>query len=95
MSSRMLFPDAVIQEAFSKKETWNNARNYWTNHLWFQKNQRKLKKSHSGQLVIVLNEEVFFSSEDAEKVRKKLRHTPNRYEAYIQYIPAANELLLL
>ncbi len=90
-----LFPDVTIQEALSKKETWDSYQKYWANHNWLDQNFEQIREKYEGRVVVVVNQNIAFSSDNMEEIRKEVRgfDTPN--EAYIRYIPAENELLLL
>lgn len=91
----LLFPDAVVQEALSKKKTWDDTRKYWDNYQWFEQNLEQIKMAHKGKVVIVLDGKIIFDSENMEEVRKILRTLSAPNQSYIRYVPAENELLLL
>ena len=95
VEKRFLFLDKVIEKALNNDKTWDDHEAYRTNAEWLEHNLESIKEQHRGQVVVVLDRQIVFSDQDTSKVREKIRSLPNRNQAYIRYIPAEKELLLL
>jgi len=89
-------PVDLIQEVINDKRVWENGEKYIENAMWFKENSEDVKQKHKGQVIVVQDKEVIFSSEKPEEVRKKLRsfNQIQRIQSYIFYIPREGEMAL-
>ena len=69
---------------------------YGENSDWFNQQFDEMRERYGGQTVLVINQEVIFSGEDAEEARRELRNLGNRMNScYSRYVPRVREMRMM
>ncbi|MEA2075810.1 MAG: hypothetical protein U9O85_08820 [Euryarchaeota archaeon] len=86
----------IVQEVISNKKGWESGEKYLENALWLKDHLKEVEKKYEGQVVIVRDEKIVFSSKSPDDVRAELQalDTYERNQSYIFYLPKENEIAL-
>lgn len=78
-------------------EDFETVREYNKNSDWFRQHlDDELEDKYEGRIVLVLNQEVIFNSEDAEEARGKLRSLGGQMNScYVRYVPRLGEMRMM
>lgn len=85
----------TIEKILKQKDALEVYINYEKNREWLSRNWKRIAREHAGKVVIIHAEDVACSTKDAEAARTCLHSLDSPVQAYVRYIPAANEALLL
>lgn len=81
----------ILKQSVSRKEY----DNYFKNGQWLRSNWKAIARNHAGKIIIVIDSDIACSTGDTEEARACLREYGSPVQAYVRYVPAENEALLL
>jgi hypothetical protein len=85
----------TIAKILRQKEAIEVYSGYGKNREWLRRNWKRISRDHAGKVVIIIDEDIACSTEDADEARRCLRSHGAPVQAYVRYVPAENEALLL
>ena len=77
-------------------EVFGTVREYGKNSNWFRQHFDEMQERYAGQVVLVLNKEVVFSTEDTEEARRRLRSLGDQIDScYVRCVPRVEEMRMM
>jgi len=86
----------IVRQIIRDKEGWENSEKYLDNAKWLKENISTLGRGHEGEIIIVRDQEIIFSSDNPTAVRRELQalDIEERNQSYVCYIPKEKEITL-
>jgi hypothetical protein len=85
----------TIGKILKQRDAIEEYSNYEKNREWLMRNWKRIARQYAGKVIVIHGEGIACSTEDAEEARTCLQSLGSPVQAYVRYIPAANEALLL
>jgi hypothetical protein len=60
-------------------------------YFYFLENSQKFREKYRGQTIGILDKRIWYSCEDPEEFRRKLREEPRMNQIFVTYVPKENE----
>lgn len=86
--------DAEILQSLDAKAEYTE---YYENASWLRQNWIQIQEKYPGQIIIIVDRDLdkISAFDEASEARKFIRELEVPNQAYVRYIPADNEALLL
>lgn len=86
----------IVRKIISDKKGWENSEKYLDNANWFKENISTLGSGHEGEIIIVKDHKILFSSDNPNTIRRELQalDIEERNQSYVCYIPKNKEITL-
>ena len=88
-------PSYSLEKILKRTDSRKEYSNYFNNGEWLRRNWKVIAREHAGKIIIIIDNDIACSTANADEARACLRERGSPVQAYIRYVPAENEALLL